>query len=109
MRSHFPIFCLYTRSNFSFMETVKMSFHSPTLPATQTRVGRAEFTRGHASCQTTRSRGEGPGRFQTYSRSPLNLSCGDHDSHVNYRLAEPASLSLAIPVCFPPRTTNVKS
>lgn len=26
MRSHFPIFCLYTKSNFSFMETVKMSF-----------------------------------------------------------------------------------
>lgn len=32
VRSDFSIFCWYTSSNFSFMDTVKMSFHSPTRP-----------------------------------------------------------------------------
>lgn len=77
-----------------------MSFHSPTLPATQTGAG--VLSSLAVTCQTTGSWGEGPGRFQTYPRTPLNLSRGDHDGRVNHRLAEPASLSLAIPVCFQP-------
>ena len=35
-------------------------------------------------------------------RTPLNLSRGDHHGHVNLRLAEPTSLSLAILACFHP-------
>lgn len=49
MRSHFPIFCLYTRSNFSFMETVKMSFHSPTLPGLGFGIKTVQFMLGHES------------------------------------------------------------
>lgn len=37
LRSDLPIFCRYTASNFSFMETVKMSFHKPTRPANAQR------------------------------------------------------------------------
>ena len=83
-----------------------MSFHSPTLPKTQTTAECAEPTCCQASYQTT---GNGSGRFQIYSWTPLNLAYCGRLGHVNYRPAEPSSLSLVIPMCFPPSTTNVQS
>lgn len=89
------------------METVKMSFHSPTLPETQTRPERAEFTcaQAAASYQIKGSLGNGSGRFQTYSWTPLNLAYGGRTSHLHYTLTHfrspvvPCAVSLAPWMC----------
>lgn len=46
VRSDLPIFCLYTASNLSFIDTVKTSFHRPTRPAGKTD---AQGEEGHFS------------------------------------------------------------
>lgn len=107
MRSHFPIFCLYTRSDFSFMETVKMSFHNPTLPATQTGAGVLVHWRS-AQLQS-QGAGERDLEVPDPSRTPLNLSRGDHDGRVNHRLAQARFPESGRPGMLSPRTRNVQS
>ena len=42
VRSDLPIFCLYTASNFSFIDTVNTSFHRPARPAGRRHRERTE-------------------------------------------------------------------